>query len=595
MRRFLLTMAICLATMLSVSAELKSFEIKTGGSDASGNFYWPKNSSYTGSITSQVQFGESNWVASAFNNNNNSNTWNDMRCGRKGNASVATIVNAVALNQKVTKFAVETAYAKTGKNDKLNSVSLLIAADKDFTNPTTVPYVGFTTAGTWDFEVPAPAEGMFYKLQFDCQSATNNGFLAIKNITVYYEEGEAPKVAAPTFSMADDGNDNYFVTMTTETEGAEIRYTTNGDEPTATSTLYTAPVQVYETTTFKAVAIKDSEMSRVATFVANPPMVLENFMPLGDADPSEEYSIIVKGKMTAVYQHGAYLYLKDDSQNFALVYGATGTYTNGDTFNRLEGTFVTFNGQPEFKNVTIGEVTPGTPVEPTEAYLDEIVAYNLNQYFKIEGVAISGINGVKATLTDVDGTEAALYNRFNLELTEGENFTITGFVAVYTDKQGVTTYQFYPTEIVAAAETPAAPVPTIKVGETVITEGSVDLKEGEVAEVSFELAEGVEVYYNLTETGIEKAAAEDGLEYTKYTEPIRISKASTLTYYSVVNGVESEKATFTVTGGTTALTEINADANAPVEYFNLQGIRVANPENGVFIRRQGNTVTKVVK
>lgn len=33
--------------------------------------------------------------------------------------------------------------------------------------------------------------------------------------------------------------------------------------------------------------------------------------------------------------------------------------------------------------------------------------------------------------------------------------------------------------------------------------------------------------------------------------------------------------------------------NAPVEYFNLQGIRVANPENGIFIRRQGNTVTKV--
>lgn len=36
------------------------------------------------------------------------------------------------------------------------------------------------------------------------------------------------------------------------------------------------------------------------------------------------------------------------------------------------------------------------------------------------------------------------------------------------------------------------------------------------------------------------------------------------------------------------------DENAPVEYFNLQGIRVANPENGVFIRRQGATATKVV-
>ncbi len=37
-----------------------------------------------------------------------------------------------------------------------------------------------------------------------------------------------------------------------------------------------------------------------------------------------------------------------------------------------------------------------------------------------------------------------------------------------------------------------------------------------------------------------------------------------------------------------------ADENAPVEYFNLQGIRVENPANGIFIRRQGNTTTKVI-
>ncbi|MCM1163618.1 MAG: Ig-like domain-containing protein [Muribaculaceae bacterium] len=37
-----------------------------------------------------------------------------------------------------------------------------------------------------------------------------------------------------------------------------------------------------------------------------------------------------------------------------------------------------------------------------------------------------------------------------------------------------------------------------------------------------------------------------------------------------------------------------ADAEAPVEYYNLQGIRVENPQNGLYIRRQGNTVTKVI-
>lgn len=40
--------------------------------------------------------------------------------------------------------------------------------------------------------------------------------------------------------------------------------------------------------------------------------------------------------------------------------------------------------------------------------------------------------------------------------------------------------------------------------------------------------------------------------------------------------------------------EIIEDANAPVEYYNLQGIRVIDPENGLYIRRQGNKVTKVI-
>ncbi len=31
-----------------------------------------------------------------------------------------------------------------------------------------------------------------------------------------------------------------------------------------------------------------------------------------------------------------------------------------------------------------------------------------------------------------------------------------------------------------------------------------------------------------------------------------------------------------------------------VEYYNLQGVRVSNPENGIFIRRQGNKISKII-
>lgn len=39
---------------------------------------------------------------------------------------------------------------------------------------------------------------------------------------------------------------------------------------------------------------------------------------------------------------------------------------------------------------------------------------------------------------------------------------------------------------------------------------------------------------------------------------------------------------------------IETEGNMPVEFYNLQGIRVAQPENGVFIRRQGSEVKKVI-
>ena len=40
--------------------------------------------------------------------------------------------------------------------------------------------------------------------------------------------------------------------------------------------------------------------------------------------------------------------------------------------------------------------------------------------------------------------------------------------------------------------------------------------------------------------------------------------------------------------------DIAVDDNAPVEYYNLQGVRVENPANGLYIRRQGSKAEKVI-
>ena len=45
---------------------------------------------------------------------------------------------------------------------------------------------------------------------------------------------------------------------------------------------------------------------------------------------------------------------------------------------------------------------------------------------------------------------------------------------------------------------------------------------------------------------------------------------------------------------TVGVDNIAFDVNAPVEYYNLQGVKVENPTKGIFIKKQGTKATKVV-
>lgn len=93
----------------------------------------------------------------------------------------------------------------------------------------------------------------------------------------------------------------------------------------------------------------------------------------------------------------------------------------------------------------------------------------------------------------------------------------------------------------------------------------------------------------------------EGKTYTLVPESgITLKKAGTLSYFAhdPVNDLKSAVSTIDVTGEgteiTTAITGIAGDnATAPVEYYNLQGVRVTNPANGLYLRRQGDKVEKV--
>ena len=71
-------------------------------------------------------------------------------------------------------------------------------------------------------------------------------------------------VSAPTFSGNTQFTESTQVSISGPA-GAEIRYTTNGSTPTAQSTLYSGPLTLTETTTVKAIAIKDGQSSAVTS------------------------------------------------------------------------------------------------------------------------------------------------------------------------------------------------------------------------------------------------------------------------------------------------------------------------------------------
>ena len=75
---------------------------------------------------------------------------------------------------------------------------------------------------------------------------------------------ESNTVAAPVINGNTTFTDSVQVTMTAET-GAEIRYTTDGSTPSASSTLYSDAITLNDTTTVKAIAIKNGNSSTVSS------------------------------------------------------------------------------------------------------------------------------------------------------------------------------------------------------------------------------------------------------------------------------------------------------------------------------------------
>lgn len=92
-----------------------------------------------------------------------------------------------------------------------------------------------------------------------------------------------------------------------------------------------------------------------------------------------------------------------------------------------------------------------------------------------------------------------------------------------------------------------------------------------------------------------------GDEYDGYTMPIRLEDG--VDYYVIIPAAlfrlsssysaANAEIVLHYNNGKSGIDDISADNEAPVEYYNLQGVRVENPADGLYIRRQGNKTEKV--
>lgn len=395
-------------------------------------------SSYTVSWILGAPESSETWTVENFNNNNSNESWNCMRCGKKSNTSVATITTDFAISASVNKVVVNMIpFIKTIDKDKLTALKLEISSTNDFTAPeTTIAAENYMTATQKTeedvtFTIPEPAANKYYRLVFECAStAANNGFVQVNSISYY---GDADPTAGPAAPVVKMGANNTI--EISAADGAQIYYTTNGDDPTAeTGTLYTGTFTISNATVVKAIAVVDGKSSSVATFNAylNTLFSLEELIDLGDLT----HSLTVQAPMTIVYHNGRYMYVAQDNI-FLLLYGVSSddTYTNGAQLDAVTGSYTLYKDViPEMTNVTLGNVTPdGTPVEAATTTIAEVNTYGtalMNYFVKLEGVAIDLTN----TKLTQDGNELVYYNQFGLtlpEATDGKTYNVEGFMSYH--------------------------------------------------------------------------------------------------------------------------------------------------------------------
>lgn len=151
------------------------------------------------------------------------------------------------------------------------------------------------------------------------------------------------------------------VAITSATPGVTIRYTTNGSEPNASSTIYSNPIPISTLTTLKAKSFLGAEMSATATGVYTFPTTVNTLaelrtMPTGPT----VYTIASEPKVTFTQTYRNQKFIQDTSGAILIDDPSgiiTSPYVIGDGISGLSGTINRYAGTLQFTPIA----NPGPP------------------------------------------------------------------------------------------------------------------------------------------------------------------------------------------------------------------------------------------
>ena len=278
--------------------------------------------------------------------------------------------------------------------------------------------------------------------------STGSGTWEVAEFNV--ENVEAPVVAAPVITGETPFIGTTTVTITCEAQNATVYYTIDGTEPTNQSTEYTAPFELNESATVKAIAYDvTGATSTVSAKEFEKTFSVATVAEALALDDNTEF--VFTGNLVVSAQTGKYLYAQDETGG-VLIYGTvTPAYTKGDVIPAgFSAKTSVFKGAPQFGNPAGLEAATATAeieaeaITPAEVSVDP---YNLYKYNVIKGATITTGEDGKNYLT-VGEDNVVVYDRFNVEIPADleKTYDVYGIAGWYDGAQ------FMPLEFVEAVE-----------------------------------------------------------------------------------------------------------------------------------------------